>query len=524
MDVLRDTRAAETRRAGILASLAVGCSVVVVGCFVVGGCSGKSVGATNNSSDNANTSPCGNGQLDGSEECDGAELGGQSCQSLGLDVGTLGCTSDCTLDHSGCRAPDTCGDGVVDPGEVCDDGNDVDWDGCGNCVITDIRVNSMSTECSEPDVATAVDGSFVVAWRGLLSSSEILVRQYAGSGHPLDEELELSAGVAAERRPAVGMAEDGRFVVTWEGSVGPGEWAWRTYVQPFDASGSPADDVFESNSVPNCEQARPDVAMAADGRFVLTFQRSCNPSWGDADDNIFAQRFDSAGALVGDELQVNTYTADIQSRAGVAVHADGSFIVVWQSNLQDGEEYGVFGQRFDATGNPQGGELQVNTYTAGWQTEAQVATASDGRFVVVWDSKFQDGDGYGVFGQRFDAIGTPLDGELQVNAYTAGDQEWPAAAAASDGRYVVVWHSERQDHDGLDVFGQRFDAIGARLGGEFRVNIQQGGINGQPAVAMAADGRFVVVWSRIPEDGEPNDRDIYMQRFDRLGNPLGVEP
>lgn len=71
---------------------------------------------------------CGDGTLNGSlgEQCDGSELGGETCQSQGFGGGTLACTSACQLDLSGCTAPSTCGDGQVDPaqGEACD-GNDL---------------------------------------------------------------------------------------------------------------------------------------------------------------------------------------------------------------------------------------------------------------------------------------------------------------------------------------------------------------------------------------------------------------
>ena len=43
------------------------------------------------------------------EQCDGGNLGGNSCQSLGFDMGNLACSASCTLDVSGCSAdPQTC--------------------------------------------------------------------------------------------------------------------------------------------------------------------------------------------------------------------------------------------------------------------------------------------------------------------------------------------------------------------------------------------------------------------------------
>jgi cysteine-rich repeat protein len=58
---------------------------------------------------------CGNGVVENDEECDD-----------GNDIDTDSCLGDCTLA--------SCGDGIVGPGEGCDDGNDIDTDSClGDC-------------------------------------------------------------------------------------------------------------------------------------------------------------------------------------------------------------------------------------------------------------------------------------------------------------------------------------------------------------------------------------------------------
>lgn len=51
---------------------------------------------------NENCPVCGNGILEGSEQCDNADVGGTSCSSLGFYGGTLKCTSSCTFDTSSC--------------------------------------------------------------------------------------------------------------------------------------------------------------------------------------------------------------------------------------------------------------------------------------------------------------------------------------------------------------------------------------------------------------------------------------
>ena len=45
---------------------------------------------------------CGDGKLNGGEQCDGSVLGKKSCKSAGFDRGNLKCTKKCTVDTSGC--------------------------------------------------------------------------------------------------------------------------------------------------------------------------------------------------------------------------------------------------------------------------------------------------------------------------------------------------------------------------------------------------------------------------------------
>lgn len=49
-------------------------------------------------------STCGNGVIDPGEQCDGSDLGGATCESLGFAGGTLACSGACTYDTSGCTS------------------------------------------------------------------------------------------------------------------------------------------------------------------------------------------------------------------------------------------------------------------------------------------------------------------------------------------------------------------------------------------------------------------------------------
>ena len=66
------------------------------------------------------TTGCGNGVADPDEDCDGADLGGASCESEGLGTGELSCTEACVFKTTGCEPEADCGDDKVQEDEACD--------------------------------------------------------------------------------------------------------------------------------------------------------------------------------------------------------------------------------------------------------------------------------------------------------------------------------------------------------------------------------------------------------------------
>ncbi|NGX62316.1 MAG: hypothetical protein K940chlam9_01813 [Chlamydiae bacterium] len=95
--------------------------------------------------------------------------------------------------------------------------------------------------------------------------------------------------------------------------------------------------------------------------------------------------------------------------SSVAPLNDGGFAVTWISSDQDGDLYGIYGQRYDSSGVKNGLEFQINTYTTSDQLGPSVAPLNDGGFVVTWESSDQDGDSYGIYGQRYDSNGNSIE-------------------------------------------------------------------------------------------------------------------
>ncbi len=68
---------------------------------------------------------CGNGEIEGDEACDTQNFGSNTCLAHGYYGGQMICNSDCTIDDSGCQVFGSCGDGTLQPEyEECE-GDDV---------------------------------------------------------------------------------------------------------------------------------------------------------------------------------------------------------------------------------------------------------------------------------------------------------------------------------------------------------------------------------------------------------------
>jgi hypothetical protein len=126
---------------------------------------------------------------------------------------------------------------------------------------------------------------------------------------------------------------------------------------------------------------------------------------------------------LGNQLQVNSYTTDVQSVGRVGSTGAGGFVVVWRSNGSSGTDTSnnsIQGQRYALTGSPLGAQFQVNSYTT--SAQSQGATSSDGAdgFVVVWSSDGSSGtdtSSYSIQGQRYSSTGVPLGTQFQVRIH-----------------------------------------------------------------------------------------------------------
>jgi hypothetical protein len=381
---------------------------------------------------------------------------------------------------------------------------------------TEFLVNTTTAGAQvTPAVAALADGSFVVTWAsdGQDGSGYGVYRQlYAADGAPVAGELPVNLAYTdgAQNQPAVAALTGGGFVITWA-SDGQDGGGLGVFGRRFLADGTPTGEEFLVNTTADNWQELSSVIGLSGGGFVAVWQ-----SFGQdgAFYGIFGQRYDAAGTKAGGEFQVNTQTADWQQQPSVTALASGGFVVAWTSGSQDGSSYGIFGQRYGADGSTAGSEFQVNTYTTGSQWTPVTAGLAGGGYVVVWASDGQDGSGYGIFGQRFNASGAKVGAEFRANATTANSQSAPGVAATADGGFVVAWESSGQDGSGLGIFGQRYGAPGTKVGGEFLINTETTDNQQGVTVTGLPDGGFVAAWESISQDG--SGAGVYADRFGRF--------
>ncbi len=315
---------------------------------------------------------------------------------------------------------------------------------------------------TKSSITALPDGGFVVTWEsGGQEDSDIYGQRYDVSGLTLGGEFKINTYTPGLLQlPSVSAVTDGGFVATWE-SYGQDGNGSGIYGRSYDINGAVQGGEFRINTHTTSDQWEPSIAQLTGGGFVVTWISAGQDGSGGG---IYAQRYNSSGVMLGSEFRVNTYTIDDQFSPSVTGLTNGGFVVTWESLGQDGSSYGIYGQRYNASGVAQDGEFRISTQITKSQNSSAITNLTDGGFVVTWTSLVQDGSGYGIYGQRYDAHGVAQGGEFAINTYTASDQLHPAIAALTGGGFVVTWYSHGQDGDGDGVYAQRFDANGRATG------------------------------------------------------------
>ena len=389
------------------------------------------------------------------------------------------------------------------------------------------QVNTYTAGAQEePEVAVLNDGSYVVVWQSYgqdaLNTDGVYFQHFAANGTAIGGETRVNTALTGEQEyPHIAALSDGGFVVTWQDSSGFDGSGWGIVAQRYNGSDVAQGANFVINTTTSSTQQFDAVAGYTNGFAVV---------WASGSD-IYLKRFDNAGNQTLAETRISTVPGapataqtSTQEVPDIAARADGSLVIVWtDQGSNDGSVYGVYGRTVSSAG-VLGDTFLVNTTTLSYQHEPSVATLSDGGFVVVWSSYTQDNGStdYGVYGQRYNAAGVKVGGEFLVNETTAGGQYQPVVTGISTGGFVVSFYNDNFDLTGTgssaDVYLREYDAAGNAIDGQLKlpmVTNTQGNPESQPAIADLGNGNFVVVYTdHVPaNDGGNATTEITQQIF-----------
>lgn len=329
---------------------------------------------------------------------------------------------------------------------------------------------------------------------------------------------------STQRAPVAARDILGNYVIAWQ-SINQFESgsAFDIYYQKFDSNGDMVGVETIANSFTDNDQERPAIDMNDNGEFVIVWASMCNNENELFDIHAYLET-NASGNLIQKNIEVNTTKEYSQTKPSVAMNSAGEFIVVWESWYQDGSDRGVFGQRFHANGDKAGGEFQINSTSAYSQARPRVKYFPNGNFIVTWESWKQDiatPSGYGIFGKIFSSDASIIKDEFQINTYTNDYQWFGDVDVKPDNSFVVVWCSWGQDgHDG-GIYAQNFDVSGNKSGAEKLINKTSVYYQWLPKIRILSNGNVGVVWSSWLQDGSREG--VYLKILDNDLNNVSFE-
>ena len=220
--------------------------------------------------------------------------------------------------------------------------------------------------------------------------------------------------------------------------------------------------------------------------------------------------------------QVNTSDAPVapggtasQVEGQIAPLQDGGYVVVWTdtSRMYNPFGFAIVGQRYDAAGNKVGGEVKISQFSDGDQRSPAVTVLANGNIAVAFVDIFGFNDD--IYVRIFD----PALNLVREDVIDRGvDQTYePSITALTDGSYVVSYTMSVGDPAAIDVAMRKVSATGV-VSGQVDIDNQTDS-QIMSELAKLSNGNFVAVY-RDDFNGTLNDTDIKYEIFTPVGTPV----
>jgi len=373
---------------------------------------------------------------------------------------------------------------------------------------SEFLINTQTTGAqSRASIATLDENRFVICWQSEAQDGDgygIFCQLYDDSLTKIGSEFQVNTYTTLDQiEPKIAKLKNGDFVVTWCSDEQDGSEEG-IFAQRFDRDGNKLGSEFQANTFVTNKQMLPMIASMHDGGFVICWQSEAQ----DAGDNtgtfgIYGQRYNEHGDRIGNEFIIPETTTGPQVTQSITGLTDNGFIVAWSHYANVDDEYDIYARRFDEDNNPVGSVRLVNSSSrTNKQTVTEILLLENENIFITWQSLLQDGNGWGVYGRILDSNLNGVISEFKINEYTDSDQTYPRTTLLNNGDFIVVWHSNNQDGSGKGVYSQRYSATGYEIGNQVLVNQYTTGDQMFSTVASLESGSYIVVWdSKGYDDG-----------------------
>jgi hypothetical protein len=316
-------------------------------------------------------------------------------------------------------------------------------------------------------------------------------RCYDANGKPLTDKIDLTpvgCGVAVHSISSNHLGEV--LIACGIKRFSPLEYLhsyWR-----FESLGQvPPRVTFGLDQNPISVSPQPGIAGGDSGQIVIGLR---NPRSLNFDSSYYVM-FDKNDQQLFRTRPASTSTPQVTMVTGckVAVAPSGRFVIAWSAYVPEWSFYNTqpFARVFDSDGNPLTAEIPIAcegypetcsgdpAYFLNGGASGQypdVAIQDNGDFAVAYRKDYDyDCATEFYFLRRFFADGTPKGPNIRINDKTICKDFAPAVTARIDsdsaGNLVSVFLvNSGWEQDRWDIFAQRFDKEGNRIGGNYRIN------------------------------------------------------
>lgn len=327
--------------------------------------------------------------------------------------------------------------------------------------INSIPINGASAYSSRTDLAFNSNDQGVIVWNDLGSPNRIFARRVKPDGTGIGSDIQVSVdSTLSQEEPAVGIDAQGNFVVAWQRRLA-NEIPYVVY-RRYSANGVALGNETSVASNTTINRYQPDLAMHADGRFIITWS-------GNSD--IYVRRFAANGAPLDTEIMINKAPNYEHENPKIVMNSAGVYAIAWESKGW-GDGWDISFRTFDINGNALIAETQANNEsTGGDQKEPAIALGAQGNLAVAWHCYFCDGaTGWGVKAKRFNADGSGSGNEFIVNTYKPGNQMNPAIVLDQENNLFIAWSGENSIEKVTSIYGQFFFPDNTLNGSELRIS------------------------------------------------------